>query len=111
MDGRRIRFKHPPTRLRQMQGLGGDRQWKAIIEGARPGQNLYQLGMAGMEGSRRQQLGGVVEDLVNQSTGGALANVQTQLGQVAFALKLSTAAAIGGALVTVVALILGSRRK
>jgi hypothetical protein len=110
MPGRRIRFKHPPTRLRpQIAGLGGDRQWKAIIEGARPGPNLYQLGMAGME--NRRQLGGVVEDLVNQSTGGALASVQTQLGQVAFALKLSTAAAIGGALVTVVALILGSRRK
>ena len=94
---RGLRLRQAPA---QMRGIGGG--FSALIVGAR-GPDAYSQGMAGM--------GGVVEDLVNKSTGGALAGVQVQLGQVEFALKISTAAAIGGALVAVIAAVISTRRR
>jgi hypothetical protein len=103
----RIRFRKDklvPSGMQQAIGAMGD--VGAIIVGGR-GSNLYAQGMRGMGGG----LAGPVEDLVNRSTGGALSNVQTQLSQVELALKISTAAAVGGALVAVIAAVLSTRRR
>ena len=112
----RIRFRSAaagPRRVpaAQMRGMGDIGAVGALLVGARPlgsPGELYRQGMADLEVVQRGQLGAIDLD---QLTGGALTKIQGQLDQVAFALKVSTAAAIGSAVIAMVASALSYRRK
>jgi hypothetical protein len=93
-----------------MRGLGDIGSVGALLVGARPlgPGELYRQGMADLGVVSRRQMGAIDLD---QITGGALTKIQGQLDQVALALKISTAAAIGSAVIAMVASALSYRRR
>ena len=94
-----------------MGDVGGDGpgQFSAMVIGAPRGlgpSELWRRGMAGLEdmGDAAPAGGGWLDNL----TGGAASTILAKLDQVSFALKVSTAAAVGSALLS---LWLSTRRR
>ena len=94
---RRIRLRpHPST----MAGMG---QVAALIVGADP--RPRGQGMASLEESPRN-----MGALVDQLAGTTLGNVLEKLDQVSLALKISTVAAVAGAVVALIGAVLRGRK-
>jgi hypothetical protein len=97
MRSRRIRLVNRP-RGKPGGGMSGMGEVAALIVGVDPRRTRKQMGDMGDGGG-----------LIDQLAGTTLGQILEKLDQVSLALKISTAAAIGGALVALVAAVL--RRK
>jgi hypothetical protein len=93
-DRKRIRLRRRPP-ARGMGGLGDVSALVISTPAGMPAGEIYREGMAGM-GS----VGSALARITSTLTSGATDNIQSQLARVELALRVSTVAAVGGALLS-----------
>ena len=89
--------------IRRMRPFAGMQGVAALVIGAPPAATAGELYRQGMRG-----MGGMGANILQEITGGATDKIQAQLAKVELALKISTAAAVASALVS---LLVAARRR